>query len=243
MTSPTSSSTAGNPETLLAVATSSPQGSLALAERGPQGWIQLGQTAWDKKAMHSELATVKLEELLRQTQRKLKDLTHVAVINGPGSFTGIRVGLNLARSLAYGLSLPAAALNALAVLAFKNLADGERGLVAMKAVQNFYYTAVYERAGGLLREILSPRSLAKDELAQNLNSATRIWIEGETEGFSVRTEAQDVIAWLAAQDASTKAAPGLRPASFFSWKELKPLYIRASEAEEKLRQGYLKPLI
>src|SRR4051812_2307414 len=101
-------------QTTLAVATSGVYGSLALAGK---------QVMWDKKAMHSELATVKLQELLALANLTLKNLTHIAVNVGPGSFTGIRVGINLARTLAYGLSLPVAPFNSLALLAAKYLQD------------------------------------------------------------------------------------------------------------------------
>jgi tRNA threonylcarbamoyl adenosine modification protein YeaZ len=224
MTLPTSSTTAGS---LLAVATSSPQGSLALAHIDGQGLKLLGHVSWEKKAMHSELATVKLEELLRQTGKSLNALTHIAVVNGPGSFTGIRVGINLARTLAYGLGLPAATFNALSVLACKHLRENERGLFALKAVQHYYYAAVYERHAHELKEILPPRSMAEAELAAH----GRAWIEGRTEAFNPAVTATDLIEWL-----------GCLPSHFSSWKDAKPLYIRASEAEEKLRQGLLKPL-
>lgn len=222
--------------TLLAVATSSLQGSLALAETprasaNAQLLTLLEQTVWEKKAMHSELATLRLTELLSSTHKTLKDLTHLAVITGPGSFTGIRVGVNLARTLAYGLGIPVATFNSLAVLAFKNLRDGERGLVAMKAVQQYFYTAIYEKSAQGMREILAPCSQSKAELDSHRAAAGKIWIEGESTGFSTHTEASDLVEWH-----------NRHPASYFSWKDVKPLYIRASEAEEKLRQGLLKPL-
>ncbi|NJL25094.1 MAG: tRNA (adenosine(37)-N6)-threonylcarbamoyltransferase complex dimerization subunit type 1 TsaB [Calothrix sp. SM1_5_4] len=92
---------------LLAVATSGPEGSLALARFDAGGnLVSSREVRWRKKAMHSELATVKLQELLRDANTPLADLTHLAVNIGPGSFTGIRVGINLARTLAYGLALP-----------------------------------------------------------------------------------------------------------------------------------------
>ncbi|MBX3020394.1 MAG: tRNA (adenosine(37)-N6)-threonylcarbamoyltransferase complex dimerization subunit type 1 TsaB [Bdellovibrionales bacterium] len=218
--------------TLLAVATSSAQGSLAIAEKTASGLTLLQQTLWEKKAMHSELATQRLEEVLRASEKDLKSLTHIAAIVGPGSFTGIRVGINLARTLAYGLSLPIAPFNALAILAFKNLDVGQTGLVAMKAVQQFYYTAIYQKTDQGLVEILAPCSLSQDQLPAHLNNGIKSWIEGQSTEFSTHTEAADLIHYLSRH-----------PAPFFSWKEIKPLYIRASEAEEKMRQGLLKPLI
>lgn len=217
--------------TLLAVATSSVQGSLALAETKDDSLNLLRQMAWEKKAMHSEIATQRLQELLAAENKDLKSLTHIACVIGPGSFTGIRVGVNLARSLSYGLGLPVAAFNSLAVLAFKKLREGETGLIAMKAVQTYYYAAVYTKKDKGLEEIVPPQSLVKDELPAILKPGMQSWIEGESAGFSTLTEARDLVEWLSRH-----------PAPFFSWKELQPLYIRASEAEEKMRRGLLKPL-
>jgi tRNA threonylcarbamoyl adenosine modification protein YeaZ len=208
---------------------------LAVATSGGTGALAIGNTqvVWDKKAMHSELATVKLEELLAQTQLKLSDLTHIAVNVGPGSFTGIRVGINLARTLAYGLGIPVASFNTLALLAAKNLQDGERGLIALKAVQHYFYAAVYQRHADGLLGIHAPASYEHQHLAELGKSCTKVCIEGESTRFSTSTDALDLVHWLERWPNSKH---------FFPWKEIKPLYIRASEAEEKLRKGLLKPL-
>jgi hypothetical protein len=72
-----------------------------------------------------------------------------------------------------------------------------------------------------------------DGLHQAAQTCTKVLIEGRTQGFNPSTEARDLLGVLGQSDA---------PPRFFSWREVKPLYIRASEAEEKLRKGLLKPL-
>jgi tRNA threonylcarbamoyl adenosine modification protein YeaZ len=207
--------------TLLAIATSSPQGSLALADGQPGALRLLHETVWEKKAMHSELATVNLQALLSASGKRIGDLTHIAVINGPGSFTGIRVGVNLARTLAYSLSLPAACFNALAVSAHKTLSTGQTGLFAIKAVQTFHYAAVYEKSASGMREILAPCSLTEEEVGAR----------GEAlKCFDVTACASDLLGMISPST------------GFQSWKDVLPLYVRASEPEEKLRRGLLKPV-
>ena len=88
---------------LLSVDTSGLEGSLALARLENGQILNLHEAQWLKKAMHSEVATVKLQELLTASQTTLKDLTHLTVNVGPGSFTGLRVGLSLVKTLAYSL--------------------------------------------------------------------------------------------------------------------------------------------
>lgn len=196
---------------ILAVATSSPQGSLALSTGE--------QVTWDKKAMHSELATVKLQELLGS--RPLSIITKIAVVNGPGSFTGIRVGVNLARTLAYALNVPAATVNALAILALRQ--EGEV-TVGIEAVREHRYVARYRKEAGVLTELMPPTSQTEAEVLAGPQPVV-------LEKASTQIQALELLAAL-----------GPTKAQFYTWKEVQPLYVRGSEAEEKMRQGLLKPV-
>jgi tRNA threonylcarbamoyl adenosine modification protein YeaZ len=211
---------------LLAVATHGSVGSISSAEIADGRILSQETVQWDKKAMHSELATVQLQRLLKQRNLSFDQLTHIAVNVGPGSFTGIRVGINLSRTLAYALGIPVFCLNSLEVSAAKSLQPGQSALVAQKAIQNYYYTAAFEMTSSGLVERLSPRSVTDTELGVLKQSATKVLIDCETDSL-------DLIQWLARWP---------KGKSFFSWKDVKPLYIRGSEAEEKLRKGILKPL-
>lgn len=209
---------------LLAVDTSHAKGSLALADSDRL----LGEVSYLKKAMHSEVVTLELEKLLRDGGRALEDVTHVAVNVGPGSFTGLRVGINLARTLAYLRGLPVAAVSSLELLA-RRAATRERTLVAIRAIQNFHYAAAYE--GG--EELLAPRSVTDPEAEARRLNCTKVLIEGLTPAFGAETRAAELALGIGS---------GALTPRFFSWENLKPLYVRASEAEEKLRRGLLKPV-
>lgn len=230
MTSPTSSRVAAKRLTL-SVSFSGPGGSLALRSSGSVDAEWTESIDWEKKATASELATIKLGELLARRRLDLADLTHILVNHGPGSFTGIRVGLNLARTLAYALDLPIAAVDTLSVLAQKYLRAGETGVVALKAVQSYYYAAGFARGTGELVTTLAPTSLDRAQLDQV--PATKVLIEDESPDFDPRVAATDVL------DHQRDLPDVIR---FFSWARVNPLYIRGSEAEEKLKKGLLKPL-
>lgn len=218
---------------LLAVDTSGQVGSLALAHIDGKTPKQQKQTLWTKKAMHSEVATVHLQELLRDTNTGLRDLTHIVVNVGPGSFTGLRVGISLAKTLAYTLSLPVANLNSLEVQAFRHSQPGEKIFVAHKAVQTFYYVASLERTQTGVITRLSPRSADENELSTLAAGCSKTLVEGKSDSFSSSTEALHMLDLMAASGFST---------SFLDWKAIEPLYLRASEAEEKLKKGLLKPV-
>ncbi|HMN69068.1 MAG TPA: tRNA (adenosine(37)-N6)-threonylcarbamoyltransferase complex dimerization subunit type 1 TsaB [Bdellovibrionales bacterium] len=212
---------------LLAVDTSHAGGSLAIATGDG-----VHQVKWIKKAMHSEVATLELENVLKDSGQKLNSLTHLAANVGPGSFTGLRVGLNLARALGFSLGLPVMGLSSLAVLAHKNAAPGESILVASKAVQNYFYMAAFD---GALKPLVEPASMVREEMDAVIRRwhPTKVLIEGETPNFTPETDARDLV---------QAATAGRIHSSFFSWQDVKPLYVRGSEAEEKMRRGLLKPV-
>jgi tRNA threonylcarbamoyladenosine biosynthesis protein TsaB len=218
---------------IAAIDTSGTRGTLAVATFQESTWNLLSEAAWDKKAMHSEVATVEFENAMKKAGLELKQLTHLAVNVGPGSFTGLRVGINMIRTLAYVFQIPVAPLSTLELLARRELGGGasanERILVATKAVQNFFYAAIFENG----KFSLEPQSMEEDGLKKAAQGCTKVLIEGLTPGFNPSTEARDLLGVLGQSDAQPR---------FFSWAEVKPLYIRASEAEEKLRKGLLKPL-
>ncbi len=228
MTSPIYFSTAGNTR-LLSVDTSSMNGSVALAT----GRSSPSQYAWDKKSTHSECATIETQRLLKDAGLTFKSLTHLSVNVGPGSFTGIRVGLNLVRTLAYTLSLPVAVFNTLEVLASQHSQPGDSVLVATKAVQNFFYVAAYKHSEHGLVESLAPTSMSQFELESVKSTHTKVLIEGLTSGLRSHTEAIEQIDWISKWPQTVR---------FFQWHKVNPLYIRGSEAEEKMRRGLLRPL-
>lgn len=204
--------------------TSGTHGSILISD----GKSILAQSGWDKKAMHSEMATSEFQKTAQAAGVDLKELTHLAVNVGPGSFTGLRVGINLTRTLAYVFDLKVAALGTLEILAHRDGA-AEKTFVATKAVQNFYYAAIYQNG----KELLAPQSVDEESLKKVSSSCTKVLIEGHTPSFNSSTSARDMLSLLDRSDAGPR---------FSSWREVKPLYVRASEAEEKLLKGLLKPL-
>lgn len=225
MTSPTSSRTDGN--IILAVDTSTAGGSLALAEVKNSVPKILSERRWDKLAMHSEVATLEVAQCLSDAGLSLNEVTHFAVNVGPGSFTGLRVGINMIRTFAYALDRPVAMFSSLEALAFANSRPGDHVLVAIKAIQNFYYFAAYENLAGSMKTLVEPMSGTVAEI-HGQNFVGKTLIEGEAR--EIARASAPILVQLSVS------------ASFSSWKTVKPLYVRASEAEEKLKKGILKPL-
>src|ERR1035437_8509156 len=159
--------------TLLAVETTSAMGSLCLADIQKNNFEILSTRSWQKKSSHSEIITLELEAGLKEADLKLAVLTHLAIDNGPGSFTGIRVGLNLIRSLSYALNLPVRNFCSLEVLAFQNLKVGESAVIAIPAVQDFYYGGVYLRNDAGI-QCLRPVESMKQARFKALQESTKV---------------------------------------------------------------------
>jgi len=71
----------------------------------------------DKFNSHSEVLTLFVDELLNTNGLKYKDLDAIAVSNGPGSYTGLRIGASTAKGLAYALDIPVITVNSIEALA------------------------------------------------------------------------------------------------------------------------------
>ncbi|MEG1978483.1 MAG: tRNA (adenosine(37)-N6)-threonylcarbamoyltransferase complex dimerization subunit type 1 TsaB [Cetobacterium sp.] len=111
---------------ILAIDTSTNIGTLALysSETGVVGEITL-----NVKQNHSAITMTTLDTLLNLTGVDKKEIDKIAVSIGPGSFTGIRIGVGLAKGLAYALKKPIAGINELDLLA--QMYTGDKKVVAM----------------------------------------------------------------------------------------------------------------
>lgn len=102
----------------------------------------------DGNFSHSEKLHVFIEELCERTGHKLKDLNAVAISKGPGSYTGLRIGVSAAKGLCYGLDIPLISIETLEVLTKTYLLDykvkDQDILIPMLDARRMeVYTAVY----------------------------------------------------------------------------------------------------
>ena len=81
---------------------------------------------------HAKLVAVYVDELLRETDVKPEELDAVAVGMGPGSYTGLRIGVSFAKGLCYGLNIPLIAVGSLDALTEVAIEDYEAGIIAVE---------------------------------------------------------------------------------------------------------------
>lgn len=112
---------------------------LALAENGnlvAEGFLHTTKT-------HSERIIPMLDQVLEAAAWKLKDLDFIGVVRGPGSFTGIRIGIATAQGLAQVLKLPLIGVLSLDALAWAGYGRSEEIVPILDARKNEWYTAQY----------------------------------------------------------------------------------------------------
>lgn len=124
------------PSLLLAIDTCGPSGSVALGRRSGSGVEILAQKELAGRTYSATLVAA-VADLLNHAGAKLDQLEALVAVNGPGSFTGVRVGLSAAKGLAEGASLPILAVSRLEVLSFKSSVpsaalDAHRGEVFLR---------------------------------------------------------------------------------------------------------------
>lgn len=97
---------------------------------------------------HGEKLNLILQELLQRSQISLKDLQAISISEGPGSYTGLRIGLATAKALCYALSLPLIAISSLESLASRiPNPENLNVLAAIDARRMEIYGAMYDREG------------------------------------------------------------------------------------------------
>lgn len=102
---------------ILTIDTALSEASVALSQDGRCTAVHLSENPFK----HAEFVHVAVQELCRQKGLQLQDIDAVAVTAGPGSYTGLRVGMASAKGFAYALSKPLIAINTLEVMACRAL--------------------------------------------------------------------------------------------------------------------------
>jgi len=207
----------------------------------------LAELTLQTKKTHSERLMPHIEQLLALADADKADIGAVAVSIGPGSFTGLRIGLATAKALAYALRIPLVGVPTLAALAFGCPAPGALLAPTMDAQKGNIYVALYRWQDGDLVEEMPPAVMGHAAAAADLAAhGGQALILGEAVGLygDVFRQAGHVLAepHVAMPRAGSVALLGARLAATgvnHDVMALEPLYIRRSEAEElwERRQG------
>ena len=224
---------------ILAFESSAKAASVALLTDGRltgESFLNCGQT-------HSVTLMKLAEELLRSCSLTPADVDFAAWANGPGSFTGVRIGAAAAKGFCWGRELPALPVSTLEAMAW-NVVDLE-GLIlcCMDARRDQVYNALFRAEGGRLTRLREDRAISLDELAEDLrqfDEPIRAVGDGALLAWSVLRERLDrlvlVSEHLRQQRAAGVALAGWRAALLGKAGDPAlsiPNYLRLSQAERE----------
>lgn len=149
---------------ILAFETSAKAASVALLEENRL----LGESYQNTGMTHSQTLLVMAEDLLKQCGKTVSDITAVAVAAGPGSFTGVRIGVAAAKGFAWGAALPCYGVSTLEAMA-ESLGIWEGYLCpCMDARRSQVYNALFYVNQGKLERIREDRAISLEDLKTDL---------------------------------------------------------------------------
>ncbi len=222
---------------ILAVDTTTPGGSVALLEDD----LLLGDIGMESPATHSARLLASVDFLLRAAGLALADIDGFAVSPGPGSFTGLRIGLSTVKAFAFASQKPVACVSSLLALAWKHRGEGA-GLIAplLDAKKGEVYAALFEVQGRRLAEVLPQGAYDPTAFLRMLPKRRLILLAGP--GIELcrrklhsllgeRARFSDRSPFIAAEIARLGRRI-LRAGRGVDASAVEPLYFRRSQAEE-----------
>lgn len=217
-----------NKKIVLAIDCSSAQGSLCFFDGKDTFDI-----SWKDEKSHAEILTDSINNSLNSFGREINDVSALILNIGPGSFTGIRIACNTAKSLSFALNLPVFTFNSLEIAANDVKKKDIDIAVAINAHSNKCYFATYHRSQ--LNEIknIKPPCVLDVEMLKKINFETYICIGDGFKEYNLPVLVQEsstsfahIMVDLYREQASQLAS--------VNWQDIEPLYIRVSSPEEKL---------
>ena len=149
---------------ILAFETSAKAASVALLEKGKL----LGEYYQNTGLTHSQTLMVMAEDLLKSCNLTAKDVEAVAVAAGPGSFTGVRIGVAAAKGFAWGAEIPCYGVSTLEAMALGLGVYQGYVVPAMDARRNQVYTAIFYAEKGELTRIEADMAISLEELGEKI---------------------------------------------------------------------------
>lgn len=197
---------------------------------------------------HSQKLMPMLEELLINNDLRVKDMDMIAISLGPGSFTGVRIGVSTVKGLAHPHNIPVMGVSSIEAMAMNIPYSDMLICPIMDARRNQVYTGMYKWNEDKLDEIHKDSPLTVDELIEKLSLLDEKVIflgDGVKKHSDILKEklgekASFAKGYVNMQRASSvcelaliKHKQGVKP---YKYDEVMPVYLRKSEAERQYEE-------
>ena len=224
---------------ILAFETSAKAGSVALTDNG----VLLAENYCNTGLTHSQTLMVMAEDLLKSCGLTCADVEAVAVAAGPGSFTGVRIGVAAAKGLAWGADIPCCGVSTLEAMALGlGVYDGYV-LPVMDARRSQVYNAIFLAENGELTRIAEDRAIALSDLAEEIKNFKKpIFLVGDGATLCYNTLSEAVPGLVLppehrmhqrAAGVALAAEKMLQKGEICDGAALNPNYLRLSQAERE----------
>jgi tRNA threonylcarbamoyladenosine biosynthesis protein TsaB len=223
---------------LLAFETSAKAASVALFD----GEKLLGESYQNTGLTHSQTLMLMAEDLIKNCGVTVNDLTSVAVAAGPGSFTGVRIGVSAAKGLAWGGEIPCFGVSTLEAMALGLGIQEGYILPTMDARRAQVYTALFSVKNGVVTRVLEDQAIALTELKEKLPADQPIFLVGDGSTLTYNTLSQEIPSLIMSPEHKMHqraVGVGLAALAAISRGEkgdgetLTPNYLRLSQAERE----------
>ncbi len=216
---------------VLAVDTSSERGSVAIIGDGQV----LGEIRLVSSIQHSERLFRSIDFLFDHVDLTIEDIDVFAAARGPGSFTGLRVGLAAMEGFAFANDKPSVGVSTLAAMAWQVEEPNTPLAPMLDARRGEVYCALFERHGEELVELRHPVVLQPAEWFSCLTESRVLFCVGDTSDARLPTEHPGEWEVVSIDPYLSVTIAGM--ASTSNREPLEPLYVRKPDAEVKRNES------
>jgi tRNA threonylcarbamoyladenosine biosynthesis protein TsaB len=186
---------------ILYIDTSGAAATVALSQNGQEAARRVHENANEQAAV----LNIMIDEVLATAGISLSGISAISVCAGPGSYTGLRVGLSAAKGIAYATDIPLMLFNRLGLLAIESGANAGGTGIALKARTGEYFFAAYDSSG---KEAIAPQHIFEKELGQLLAETPGLYVVTDDEAFALTGNAAlirpnhpaDIMSWIPAAE-------------------------------------------
>lgn len=191
---------------------------------------------------HSRTLLPMAEDMLKNAELSIKDVDMIAVAHGPGSFTGIRIGVSTVKGLAWAADKPCVGVSTLEAMAWHGLSAGGYICPVMDARRSQVYNAIFKIEDGRPVRVTEDRPIALSELADEVRALNApVFLVGDgTELTRKYFESAGIPCVAAPENLRWQSAWGVAMAATdkepVSSAELMCVYLRLSQAERERQE-------
>lgn len=178
---------------------------------------------------HSITMMSQIESLLEYTKLEMKDIEGIVVVKGPGSYTGLRIGVTAAKTLAYTLNIPLYAVSSLAAIAATVRMHEFLLVPVIDARRNHVYAGIYRYKGVKLELVEDDTYISIDDLNQKLKEQHLPYLFIGMDAEKLAEQLKGPSYYCIPRSAEMRRL--INESSLVNAHTFEPTYLRISEAE------------